>query len=305
MPYVADFVNRALNFVLFWLLLVGVFVMLYGAVLLVGNQFHWLLAALFLLGIPFAIRTRKCVEGAQPKTTTPAPPEPEAEPKLQPAPTGATRKKEDIMYAHISHTSIFNRLVVMLLSACACGLVGYYIYLDIWVGTLPNLGLQVPWQGKTMPIQPVMYPLLLLAVWLHFERAAAHANPGYGWLWGFDFFPSALLLGFMVLTGIKLLVAEIKFADPTQLWIYVGFAGSSLGVAYYNFRHWFKEAARAPEDQVATTEMITDALRQVMGTHSITLYPRPGYDIYPERAYAARPGTPKLEAVGESPVRSA
>ncbi|MEK7133755.1 MAG: hypothetical protein AAB804_01650 [Patescibacteria group bacterium] len=285
------------------LLGIGMFGMLLGLVLAFGEHFDLLLMALFAFGIPFAVYMRRSL-GVQPASTqegnmqettmTPAVPEPKIEMQRQPAPTGAKRKRST-MYPNISAGGILNRLLVMLLSAAACAVVGYYIYQLIWIGSFPDLGLQVPWQGQVKAIQPSLYPLLLLAAWLLLERAAAHANPGHGWLWGFDFFPSAALFVWLVLTGFKLFMDEIKFSDPTHLWIYVAFVGSALGVAYYNFRHWFKESVKAPEDQVATTQMIADAMREVMGTHSITLYPRPGFDIFPERAFVARSGVVKLE----------
>lgn len=277
--------------------LVGIGLMLLllpGAGLLGDRTGFWVMAIFLVIAFHVVFRPlRREREAASAESlestsdaidTASASPESKTEPKPAPTPVGANGKKE-AMYTNISAMGVLNRLMVMLLSAGACALVGYYVYLDIWVGVLPNLGLQVPWQGKMVAIQPVMYPLLLLAAWLHFERAAAHANPGYGWLWGLDFFPSAVLFGWLILTGVKLFVAEIKFSDPTQLWIYIAFVGSAAGVAYYNFRHWFKESARAPEDQVATTQMIADAMREVMGSHSVTLYPRPGFSIDPNLAY--------------------
>lgn len=162
----------------------------------------------------------------------------------------AITARSSTMTYPFSGASLLARTIIMMLSAVASAAVGYYIYRLIWVGVFPDLGLQVSWKGTAKPVHPGAYPLLLMFIWLHFERAAAHANPGRGWLWGLDFLPSAMLLAFFVLTIFKLIVGEVAFADPTHLWIFIALAGSAASVAYYNFRHWFPaaEAARQNED---------------------------------------------------------
>jgi hypothetical protein len=149
---------------------------------------------------------------------------------------------------------LFARTVIILISAGANVGVALYIYRLIWIGgAFPDLGLQVPWfdigtrQIEMKQVASAAYPLVVFGFWLAFERSAAHSNPGYGWLWALDFWPSAFLCVWLAVTAFKLFVGDVRFSDPTNLWVYVVFFVSAVHVAYYNLVHWFPSNASERE----------------------------------------------------------
>jgi hypothetical protein len=239
------------------------------------------------------------ITAPKPPTVT-APQRKPLHPTKRNAPAGARKARKKMDYAHLSTAAVVRAAAIMLISAFMCAVVGYYIYLLVWVGQhIPDLGLSTwasfQWKDKLNvlhTIHPAAFALILLVIWGHFERGAANANPGYGWLWMLDFWPTALLLAFLALTALKLALAGITFDNPTNLIIFGAFLLSAASVAYYNARHWFKARFGYDVERVATIDQIVEAVQRVMGSHSVTLHSRAGYNIVPERAFVATGASP-------------